>query len=310
VAPQVVILVAGAAALGAYNQSVTGSPLTLPYKVHENQYGQTPLFHGQAPAERAYRHEVLERFHSGWSMDWYRNQSSLAGWLHTKLQMTWQAGMFFVPGLLAIPIIALLLRPQVWAAGYLRAPLVIGGLTFLISLACLWNYPHYLAPVAPLVLIAVVAGLRNLDVVGRLRLGPLPYAEALLVIQACVFLAAIIDRANAPRGGWHEQRAQTLADLEALPKKQLVLVRYSPQHNVHQEWVYNRADIDQSKVAWARSMDPANDQQLARYFADRDVWLLEPDTQQLRHYSSAASEGASQAPFAPLAPLAGASRQP
>ena len=51
------------------------------------------------------------------------------------------------------------------------------------------------------------------------------------------------------------ERAQILAVLEQLPEKQLVLVRYSSNHNPLDEWVYNSADIDDSKVVWAREMD-------------------------------------------------------
>jgi hypothetical protein len=59
--------------------------------------------------------------------------------------------------------------------------------------------------------------------------------------------------------------------------KQLVMVRYGKSHEVNQEWVYNAADIDGSKVVWAREVNPSSDAELLRYFHDREVWLLQAD---------------------------------
>ena len=72
-------------------------------------------------------------------------------------------------------------------------------------------------------------------------------------------------------------RAATLFQLEQLPGNQLVIVRYRPDHNAFAEWVYNDAEIDNSKVVWARDMDPEQNEQLIQYFKDRSVWLLEAD---------------------------------
>ena len=48
-------------------------------------------------------------------------------------------------------------------------------------------------------------------------------------------------------------------------------------HDPFDEWVYNSADIDGSKVVWARDMDAADNLELIRYYTDRKVWLVEPD---------------------------------
>jgi hypothetical protein len=57
----------------------------------------------------------------------------------------------------------------------------------------------------------------------------------------------------------------------------LVIVRYGAEHSVHDEWVYNDADIDNSKVVWAREMDSERNLELMDYFKNRRVWLLQAD---------------------------------
>jgi hypothetical protein len=74
-------------------------------------------------------------------------------------------------------------------------------------------------------------------------------------------------------------RAHLLTELERQPGLQLAIVRYSPSHIVtsYNDWVANDADIDGSKVVWARDMGPAANRQLLDYFKKRRVWLVQPD---------------------------------
>ena len=64
--------------------------------------------------------------------------------------------------------------------------------------------------------------------------------------------------------------------LDAAPGRQLVFVRYSPQHQF-EEWVHNAADIDRARIVWARDLGAGENQKLLRYYPDRTAWLLEPD---------------------------------
>jgi hypothetical protein len=65
--------------------------------------------------------------------------------------------------------------------------------------------------------------------------------------------------------------------LRALPGEHLVLVRYSKNHNSGEEYVYNDADIDRAKIAWAREIPGMDLRALLSYFRNRKLWLYEPD---------------------------------
>jgi len=77
-------------------------------------------------------------------------------------------------------------------------------------------------------------------------------------------------------------RARLLAQLRREPGRHLAIVRYHHDHEVLEEWVYNEADIDASKIVWARDMGAAKNQELIDYYKDRRVWLVEPDEKPVR----------------------------
>jgi hypothetical protein len=80
-----------------------------------------------------------------------------------------------------------------------------------------------------------------------------------------------------PLQDWSIYRARIVRQLEATPGKQLVIVRYAPDHNVHDEWVYNGADIDGGKVVWARDVPGRDLKPLLEYFRARRAWVVEAD---------------------------------
>jgi hypothetical protein len=57
------------------------------------------------------------------------------------------------------------------------------------------------------------------------------------------------------------------------------MVRYEKDdHNIHDDWAYNGAEINNAKVLWARELDPQQTATLFAYFKDRKIWLVTPDT--------------------------------
>jgi hypothetical protein len=65
--------------------------------------------------------------------------------------------------------------------------------------------------------------------------------------------------------------------LQRLGGRHLVIVHYGPNHDCHEEWVYNGADIDGSAIVWARDMGRVENQKLLDYFSDRRAWLVDVD---------------------------------
>jgi hypothetical protein len=154
---------------------------------------------------------------------------------------------------------------------------------------------HYLAPFTAAFYAIGLQAMRHLRV---WRPGDAPVGKAMvrLTVVNCVLLAALrpfagplhIALAEWPASNWTDrwygpdhfgtERVRVQRDFERMPGKQLVLVRYSDKHNPLDEWVYNAADIDDAKVVWAREMDSNDNRELIRYYPDRTVWLVQPDS--------------------------------
>jgi hypothetical protein len=72
-------------------------------------------------------------------------------------------------------------------------------------------------------------------------------------------------------------RAAIVEKLSRIPGKHLVVVRYPEGYNVHDDWVFNGAEIDAAGLLWARETNPQQNQKLVDYFKDRQIWLIEPE---------------------------------
>jgi hypothetical protein len=107
---------------------------------------------------------------------------------------------------------------------------------------------------------------------------------ALAMLILCALSPAARNELTPQLATWYSPitvntyRARIVTQLSAQPGLHLVIVRYSPEHVPVNEWVFNGADIDQSTVVWARDMGADQNSELIRYFKDRQVWLVEPDS--------------------------------
>ncbi|MGH9667527.1 MAG: hypothetical protein ACRD9L_24155, partial [Bryobacteraceae bacterium] len=154
-------------------------------------------------------------------------------------------------------------------------------------------YSHYIAALTCLCVLASVAGLERLSRV-RVRNAGMGGDAARLIVFLCAAhfcfwygIHVFYDERIAPAMTQYETwdainhgdpdgRMAIHAELAKTSGKQLVFVRYWPRHLLR-EWVNNGADIDGSRVVWARDLGPEENEKLRHHYADRTAWLLEPD---------------------------------
>jgi hypothetical protein len=273
-------LLLAAAAMGFYNFRVTGHPLRMPAMVNAETYGMAPPFLWQkARPEPAYRHAALRDYYTEVGMAEYLALRSPDGLLFNEWEKIKElATEYFASWGLAVPLIMLpwVLRRDRW----MRFALLVFGFFLAALLVETWHQPHYAAPITALVFAVSLESMRRLyEWQWRdLPLGRwIAHVSVLLSLVTGVIASARIAGEDVPWVQFGFRRAQMISELKQLGAKNLIVVRYGSQHNVHMEWVYNEADIDSAAVVWAREMDREQNRKLLDYFHDRKVWLLEAD---------------------------------
>jgi hypothetical protein len=287
--PGAALLVLVAASMGYYDYRVFGSVSTLPYQVNRATYAVAPVFLWNTPArEPVYRHAVMREFYTHWEMATFRDAQTLTGFVAEAVKK-FGITIFFVfgPALMA----PLIIFPRVLRDRRMRfmiAALVVFALGLVANA---FFMPHYIAPFTGAFYAILLQCMRHLRT-WRPAGGPVGLLLVRLSVVASLVLIGVRLAAQPLKlniGRWPAMatwygieptgipRAQVLAELMSRRGRQLAIVRYAPDHVVFGDWVYNAADIDQSKVVWAREMDERSNAELLQYFRARTAWLVEPD---------------------------------
>jgi hypothetical protein len=281
-----------------YNWRLTGDALLFPHSLNQHTYLSAPLFLWQhAGATIHYNNRQFQDFYAGPVASNYHGT-----WLDF-VRESWHKASYMVAVFLWIGALpALLWTPLAIGDRRIRLLLVVFVVGMAGLLCVVYSQPHYAAPLTCVVYALLIQGLRHLRTLrfaGRAIGLALSRAVVVLVVLATVSgTYRLIRYPESPypwswnRGGGVENPARK--QLAALPGKQLVVVRYEVGHNPNGEWVYNSADIDGSKIVWARELNPEQNQRLLSYFKDRQKWLFEPDRKPMR--LSPYPERATQAP--------------
>jgi len=293
VLPLALILVPTAALMGYYNWRVFGNPLTLPYQINRATYAMAGVFLWDTPGPApVYRHKVMADYYTGWEMGVVQEVRTVRGFLELtveKLIGTWE---FYIGPVLTIPLLVL---PLIFRDRRVRPLLLMVGAFALALFFETWFMPHYAAPVAAAIFAILVQCLRHIRAwwwKGK----PVGLAMVRMVPVVCVLMLGIRVTIGmlhlSVHLGWPNTwatiwtvplgREKLISELESQPGSHLVLVTYGPKHDPFREYVYNAADIDQSRIVWARDMGADGNRALLEYFRGRQVWKLEADTEPLR----------------------------
>jgi hypothetical protein len=293
IAAPLLLVIAGAAWMGYYDYKAFGSPMVLPYTVNRSTYAMAPYYVWQKPKpEPLYHHAAMRSFYYI-EMEGVKLCRTVPDFINGSMKkvagvILFLAGFAFLP--LAFMLRRVLLDHRVRFL-VVCVLILMGGMIIEIFLI-----PHYIAPFTAAFYAIGLQAMRHFRV-WRPCGKPAGKTLVRLMVTICLIMAGLRLYAGPlhfplpewPASNWNfswygpdhfgTERLRVETELEQLPGKQLAIVRYTSKHNPFDEWVYNGANIDGSKVIWAREMDSANNLQLIRYYKDRKVWLVQMDTQ-------------------------------
>jgi 4-amino-4-deoxy-L-arabinose transferase-like glycosyltransferase len=271
--------------IAKHNQSVTGEWWTLPYQVHESQFGVAPLFVFSSPRlenviARDDLSETVRKFHAETSLDWYRSRNGLYGWWLSCKDLCYEACLLGFPfAWVVFWSISRCIRSRVVVAFSMAIVLQIAA-----SASVCWVFSHYAAPLLPwLVLLSMVAARKAAQHLNLTRHGTFVASTCVLAAHIAALCWFSYLTSELKEDAWARDRQAIVRGLERMGGRHLVLVRYDADHNVHQEWVYNLADPGSSRIVWARDerADWTHDAVL-HYGEGRKIWLLDADRRVLR----------------------------
>lgn len=264
-----------------YNWRVTGNALHLPYMAYEQTHDPIPIFVWQkfraihfANPQFAYAYsQFLPPDIAGRMWDGHL-------WTIIRVALNTLRHMFFlgkIPVVVGVLGFLWFFRDRRIRFLWIQAFVCMAG--FCVSV---WIQPHYVAPLLATIFCLVAQAMRHIR---RVRIMDRPVGIGLTRLVVLGMLAILAFRiaqgVHAVRFDAGEpgvfRRPGVVAKLNAEPGEQLVLVKYDPARRSVDEWVYNSADIDHSKIVWAREIPEVDLAPLLKYFQGRQVWVVEPD---------------------------------
>jgi hypothetical protein len=287
--PVALVMTVMIAALMYYNWRSTGHPFLAPYQVNHGLYHfSKPFLWQKALPVHNYRHQEVRAFYMYHEMPDYLE--SRYWWGVKKLSIR-KANVYYVFFLWPFLVLTVL---SLWRAFTRDKQLRVVAMAVL-SVTCglfaqVWPpQPHYAAPVTGAVMLLVLSFLRDLRAWNpstnltqrKVLLGRTVSRAAVVVLlfwMASPIAAEVLDPYHLFKSysvPMYIEHARLGSELQAMEGKHVVIVHYPRTDVPGQDWIYNKADIDSSKIVWARDMGYGRNQELLRYYPDRHFWYVD-----------------------------------
>jgi hypothetical protein len=278
--PAATMAAAALVAIGMYFSHVTGSPFVTAYQVNQKAYGWPMGLAWTPPPKIEFRNVELKNYYDYelGEREKVDGPIDFVEYLTFRLQEYWR---FFLGPALTVPLIMI-------AAVWRRKPALIWGLAggvFAILLEGAAS-PHYLAPATAVIVAIVIECCRHFH---AKRISIIPMLLATMALVLALRIAAqnlgLPYTQNLNYQSWcckvdgNMNKLRITRTLERIPGEHLVFVKTKTDPFNLLPWIYNAADIDASRIVWARDLGPERDAQLAAYFHGRQMWVVDPNVE-------------------------------
>lgn len=309
--PGIVLTVLALSAMCYQYYRVTGEAFTLPYSVHHKQYYPTPLFVFQPVNKLATRgNERIRKTYEGYTSpavldEFYRvdgipDSLFLNSIFGLTYLFTFNLSFFLSPILIILLFFTLpiLIRRSRWLL------LIAAAIAFTFISMCFgiwWDQFHYCAPLTSCIFLLITEGLRQFYSSSKKGAERRFVLIALIGLVAGAFIylqmfsfrsfsmeddfsiekSLIYERLseNEPlkakipvRAAFFKSEFENV--VEKLPGKYIAVVSYDESYNYHDEMIYNKADIENSKIIWAHDLGAEKNKALLNYYNNRKVLVI------------------------------------
>jgi len=306
-APGMALLLMGFGFLLYYNWRTTLHPLLMPYMLNLREYHVSNPFVFQKPNPiPQYRHEAMRAFYIFHELpDVLRLRTESPAYLMATKGAVYYAS-FIWPFLL-------LMGSGIYAMWRSELRIVLFSVALLGADLFLQIWPghaHYAAPATGAFALMALFSLRSIR--NTRRWAGICVSRAVAFLTVLCLLSPVVECLRDPYSihpiflnpEWQQphapfktaidlpiplqiERQRLQSELEKRSGKQLVIVHH-PYHDVPSvDWVYNGADLANSKVIWARDMGYLKNRELVNYYPDRQVSFVDRGQAKLIPYEQA-----------------------